>query len=251
MDEKNYSIGVFVSNDKLVLNKYKDSLEKKVTLEIFNDVEDSIEYLIKDNLNISFCIIDCSSAESKKIFSFIDKVHRVNNLIKIILVEVKNDFEKENKANIEKYSVESYNNRADTEKVFDYVFNMISNLKDAKRKYSRVNWPLNVNITFLSDKKKPRIERHILSISGNGAYICSDDHIPAKDEKLNLNITFKDFKLMTEALVVWTNEDGKKSEYPCGFAVSFIDIGHISQKIIDDIIKDKLLQEILVDMKHV
>ena len=99
------------------------------------------------------------------------------------------------------------------------------------------------------DKIKNSIDRNILSISGNGAYISSDTSIPDKGDMLGLTISFKDFKLFTEAKVVWVNDDNKKPEFPKGFAVQFIDIGPASQKIIDQIIRDKLLQEILIEYK--
>ena len=121
-----------------------------------------------------------------------------------------------------------------------------NNDSSQRRQYSRVNWPLNVIVSY-KDKMRGTMERNILSISGNGAYIRSDINIPNKGDMLGLTISFKDFKLFTEAKVVFINNGTERPNFPKGFAVQFIDIGVASQKIIDQIIRDKLLQEILIE----
>ena len=108
---------------------------------------------------------------------------------------------------------------------------------------------IKIDIIAYKDKIRGTIDRNILSISGNGAYISSDTNIPDKGDMLGLTISFKDFKLFTEAKVVWINNENQKPDLPKGFAVQFIDIGMASQKIIDQIIRDKLLQELLVELK--
>ena len=153
----------------------------------------------------------------------------------------------ENNINIYFYIVRVTKSNEDSLKFFA---DKIKNIEDnQKRQYSRVNWPLHVIVSY-KDKSKDSIDRNILSISGNGAYICSDINIPNKGDMLGLTISFKDFKLFTEAKVVWINDDNKKPDLPKGFAVQFIDIGLASQKIIDQIIRDKLLQEILIEYKE-
>lgn len=145
-----------------------------------------------------------------------------------------------------------FHRNTDVSVIVQSIQNEVSKILDdgnkKRRQYSRVNWPLNVIIAY-KDKIRGTIDRNILSISGNGAYISSDTNIPDKGDMLGLTISFKDFKLFTEAKVVWINNENQKPDLPKGFAVQFIDIGMASQKIIDQIIRDKLLQELLVELK--
>lgn len=248
MNSKN-DIGVFIESDENIIKKYKHILECSFITTIFSDINTALPYIIEHNTEILFCIIRWSSNYENKLTTFIEKIHTINPLLKIFLIETVSSFSSLYSDMIKKYAVIDIPKDKTSEAVLDIITKNIIQANTPRRMYSRVNWPLNVTVANMIDKTKQKLERHILSISGNGAYVCSDTDIPAKDEMLVLTISFKDFKLFTEAKVVWTNDKNQKPDYPAGFAVVFKDIGVASQRIIDNIIKDKLLKDILVEYK--
>lgn len=239
--------GVIIENNPSILMKYKSAFNNEFDISTFNDTNSSLAYILENNLNIYFYIIRYNEDEKDSINLFIEKVKRINPQIKLVLTDVLDGFDK----NLYPYSLIFYKN-TDASIIVDAIQTEISKMSDEsiqkRRQYSRVNWPLNVIIAY-KDKIRGSIDRNILSISGNGAYISSDTNIPEKGDILGLTISFKDFKLFTEAKVVWINNEKEKPDLPKGFAVQFIDIGMASQKIIDQIIRDKLLQELLVELK--
>ena len=238
--------GVIIENDHNILNKYKAAFNDSFDISSFNDTNSSLAYIIENNLNIYFYIIRYNENEKDTIKFFTDKIQKINPQIKLVLTDITDDFDSSSYSNIL-----TFPKYADINSIAQTINNEISKSADdpkRRRQYSRVNWPLNVIIKY-KDKIRGTIDRNILSISGNGAYISSDTNIPEKGDMLGLTISFKDFKLFTEAKVVWINNDNQKPDLPKGFAVQFIDIGMASQKIIDQIIRDKLLQEILVEFK--
>lgn len=247
MEEKKL-IGVFIENNSNFLDKYKCHLNENFTISIFPDTNSALPYIVENNTSIMFCIIRWSLESEELIKYFIEKVNAINPTIKIAIIETADTFASYYGNITKNYNTISFTKNEDPKDICKTVMSSIPNDSKPRRQYSRVNWPLNVAISF-SDKTKPKIERNILSISGNGAYVCSDTNMPQKGDTLGLTISFKDFKLFTEARVVWNNEDNKKPEYPNGFAVSFVDIGLASQKIIDSIIRDKLLQDTLIEHK--
>ena len=186
-----------------------------------------IRYNEKDENSISF---------------FADKIKDINPQIKLVIIEAEDDFDN----NKYPYAI-IFNKKSEMSHVNNVLLQHVNNNDSSQRRqYSRVNWPLNVIVSY-KDKMRGTMERNILSISGNGAYIRSDINIPNKGDMLGLTISFKDFKLFTEAKVVFINNGTERPNFPKGFAVQFIDIGVASQKIIDQIIRDKLLQEILIE----
>ena len=238
--------GVFIENEPSILKKYKNPLEDSFDITVFNDTNSSLSYIIENNLNIYFYIVRATKSNEESLKFFADKIKNINPQIKLILIESENSASDEKKYD----NALIFPKQIDTAHIVSSLKQYIENIGDSKRRqYSRVNWPLLVVISY-KDKSRNPIDRNILSISGNGAYISSDTSIPDKGDMLGLTISFKDFKLFTEAKVVWINDDNKKPDLPKGFAVQFIDIGPASQKIIDQIIRDKLLQEILIEYKE-
>ncbi|WP_295161521.1 PilZ domain-containing protein [uncultured Brachyspira sp.] len=238
--------GVIIENNPSVLMKYKNAFNNMYDISTFNDTSSSLPHIIENNLNIYFYIMKYNDHEKDSISLFIEKIKQINPQIKLVLTDVDEDFN----SNLYDNAL-IFNKNTDISAIVNAIEIEISKISDdgkKRRQYSRVNWPLNVIIAY-KDKIRGTIDRNILSISGNGAYISSDTNIPEKGDMLGLTISFKDFKLLTEAKVVWINNENQKADLPKGFAVQFVDIGMASQKIIDQIIKDKLLQEILVELK--
>ena len=237
--------GVIIENDVALLTKYKNAFNNdEFDISVFNDANSSLAYIIENNLDIYFYIMRYKEEDKDSIKFFSDKIREINPQIKLVLTDIPDESE------IDEYSnAITFVKNTDVNSIIQAIKNHISKAADnnsKRRQYSRVNWPLNVVIAY-KDKIRGTIDRNILSISGNGAYISSDTNIPEKGDMLGLTISFKDFKLFTEAKVVWINNDKQKPDLPKGFAVQFIDIGMASQKIIDQIIRDKLLQEILLE----
>ena len=238
--------GVLIENEPSILAKYKDALRESFDIAVFNDTNSSLAYIIENNLSIYFYVVRTTKNNEDSVKFFADKIKEINPQIKLVIIESENSAGNEKKYG----SALIFPKQIDLSHIVSSIKQYIESIGDNKRRqYSRVNWPLHVIISY-KDKSKNSIDRNILSISGNGAYISSDTSIPDKGDMLGLTISFKDFKLFTEAKVVWVNDDNKKPDLPKGFAVQFIDIGPASQKIIDQIIRDKLLQEILIEYKE-
>ena len=239
--------GVIIENNPSILTKYKNAFNNLFDISTFNDTSSSLGYIIENNLSIYFYIVRYNESEKDGINLFVEKVKKINPQIKLVMTDVPDSFDEA----AYPYALIFHRN-TDASVIVQSIQNEVSKLLDdgskKRRQYSRVNWPLNVIIAY-KDKIRGTIDRNILSISGNGAYISSDTNIPDKGDMLGLTISFKDFKLFTEAKVVWINNENQKPDLPKGFAVQFIDIGMASQKIIDQIIRDKLLQELLVELK--
>lgn len=236
--------GVFIENEPLILEKYKSPLGASFDITIFKDTNSSLAYIIENNLNIYFYILRATKNNSVKFFA--DKIKEINPQIKLVVIESENSALDEKRFD----NALIFPKEIDIEHIVSRITQYVENISDGQRRqYSRVNWPLHVIIGY-KDKSRNSIDRNILSISGNGSYISSDTSIPNKGDMLGLTISFKDFKLFTEAKVVWINDGNKKPDLPKGFAVQFVDIGPASQKIIDQIIRDKLLQEILIEYKE-
>lgn len=233
--------GILVSDNSNILEKYCEALQDTFDISVFSDNTLALSYFIENNLNLDFYIISYSDSSKDSIDFFMNKIREINPAIKEILIELDDNY------NMDEFRHSlNFIKGQDVSEISNSILEYLENTnKDSiKRQYSRVNWPLNVIVAFAD---KHTIERNILSISGNGAYISSDTNIPKKDEEVSLTISFKDFKLFTKANVVFININNERPNFPKGFAVQFIDIGAASQKIIDQIIKDKLLENILIE----
>ncbi|MEI0581321.1 PilZ domain-containing protein [Brachyspira pilosicoli] len=234
--------GVLIESDSNIIEKYEKGLSDSFDISTFKDANSSMSYIIKNNIDIYFYMIRYNEKDENSINFFAEKIKDINPQIKLVIIEAEDSF------NNDKYPYAIiFNKKAEINNISNTLLQYVNNTDTAQRRqYSRVNWPLNVIIAY-KDKMRGTMERNILSISGNGAYIRSDINIPNKGDMLGLTISFKDFKLFTEAKVVFINNGSERPNFPKGFAVQFIDIGMASQKIIDQIIRDKLLQEILIE----
>ena len=243
--EKEKIKGIIIENDNNILSKYKSAFDDSFDIITFTDTESSLKYIIENNLDINFYIIKWSLDNKDVINLFSNKIYEINPQIKLIIIDTDSDFNDDEYPN-----ALAFLKNVDVSFVVKSILTFLEESQNdgaKRRQYTRINWPLNVIIQY-KDRIMGTIDRNMLSISGNGAYISSDTNIPEKGDMLGLTISFKDFKLFTEAKVVWINNDNN-SDLPKGFAVQFVDIGQASQKIIDQIIKDKLLQDILVKFK--
>lgn len=249
MKDHGQNIGIFIEKDNDIKSKYQDKLQKEFSIEFFDTIPASLSYLVDNNINILFAIIRLSSDIPKVILSFLENIHGVNPFIKIVAIEVNSTVKSQFGEIIKKYEIITVYDTEDGDTLMHRIQSNLLPENTPKRKYSRVNWPLNVKVSFLDDKEKQSFDSNVLSISANGAYISNDADIPAKGTRLGLTISFKNFKLFTESYVVWTNDANQKPSFIRGFAVDFRDISLISQKIIDEIIKDKILQDILVKIE--
>ena len=233
---------VLIESDSNIIEKYNNGLSASFDITTFKDTHSSMSYIIKNNIDIYFYMIRYNEKDENSIAFFADKIKDINPQIKLVIIEAEDDFNKDKYP----YAI-IFNKKSEMSYINDILLqNVNNNDTSQRRQYSRVNWPLNVIIAY-KDKMRGTMERNILSISGNGAYIRSDINIPNKGDMLGLTISFKDFKLFTEAKVVFINNGTERPNFPKGFAVQFIDIGVASQKIIDQIMRDKLLQEILIE----
>ena len=249
MKDGQKNIGIFIEKDNHIKSKYQDQLQRKFTIEYFDSIPASLTYLVDNNINISFAVIKLSSDISKVILSFLENINSINPFIKIVAIETNDAIQSQFSDIIKKYNIITVSDTEDSDTLISRIQSNLLPEDAPKRKYSRVNWPLNVKVSFLDDKEKQSFDSNVLSISANGAYISHEDEIPAKATRLGLTISFKNFKLFTESYVVWTNDANQKPSFSRGFAVDFRDMSLISQKIIDEIIKDKILQDILVKIE--
>lgn len=244
MKNERYS-GILIENDTRLKNKYKKHLSNHFNLTVFEDTKSSLPYVLTSSCNISFCLLRLLLDDIRVIILFLEKLHSLNPFIKIIFIESNELIESRYVKIIDKYKAMSITNVDDPSEIIKSINLSISDSNLPQRKYSRVDWPLQAKVAFKNDNEANTFETNILSISGNGAYIEDGDNVPQKDESIDLTILFKDFKLFTQATVVWTNDGTQKQNYPKGYAVTFVDITQISQRVIDDIIQDKILEDIV------
>lgn len=244
MENERYS-GILIENDTRLKSKYKKHVEKHFNITVFEDTKSSLPYVLTNSSNVSFCLLRLLFDDIRIIIAFLEKLLSLNPFIKIIFIESNNLIESRYIGFIEKYKAVSITSVAEPNEIIKTINLSIHDANLPKRKYSRVDWPLNAKVTFKNDDGEKTFETNVLSISGNGAYIEDSDNVLQKDNIIDITISFKDFKLFTQARVVWTNDGTQKRDYPEGYAVTFIDITQISQKVIDDIIKDKILEDIV------
>lgn len=178
--------GVIIENNPSVLMKYKNAFNNMYDISTFNDTSSSLPHIIENNLNIYFYIMKYNDHEKDSISLFIEKIKQINPQIKLVLTDVDEDFN----SNLYDNAL-IFNKNTDISAIVNAIEIEISKISDdgkKRRQYSRVNWPLNVIIAY-KDKIRGTIDRNILSISGNGAYISSDTNIPEKGDMLGLTIS--------------------------------------------------------------
>ena len=244
MENKRYS-GILIEDDTRLKSKYKKHVEAHFDLIMFEDTKSSLHFVLANSSSVSFCLVRLLLDDIRVMITFLEKIRSINPFIKIIFIESSDLIESRYGAIINKYEGVSITSIAGPSEIIKCISSLIVDSDSPKRKYSRVDWPLHARVTFNTDSGINIFETNVLSISGNGAYIEDSDNVPQKDESVDLTISFKNFKLFTKAKVVWTNDGLQRKDYPKGYAVTFLDITQISQKVIDDIIQDKILQDIM------
>ena len=241
--------GIVIENDSTVIEGLISKLSDLYPIKVIDNFVDGLTCIAENNIKILFCLTRYSMSFEERLVSFIDKTNEINPFIIKIVLDCPLDWIEERAELIEKYSLITLPVDTNVDKISKLIKdNVYNDEKTIRRRFSRVDWPLNVKISLDGNSKEPMI-RNVLSISGNGAYISSENFMPRQNDKMTLTISFKDFKLFTDAEVVWLNNDKQKPDLPEGFAVTFIDIGLASQKVIDDIIKDKIIKRVLFDFK--
>ncbi len=243
---------VVVGGDSKLTDKLSSSFHTSCSIVEYSDVVEALSYVVSNNTEILFCLIKFDAMEEEKLISLINKVNEVNPFIAKIIYDVPADFIEIQSGFIKTNNVitiaQGYSSDQVVKELEKHSEIDGSNLK---RRFSRVAWPLKVKVEFVdsSSSKEPFIE-NILSVSCSGAYINSPNFTPKEKEKLDLTVSFKLFKLFTNAEVVWVNDGLKKPDLPRGFAVEFVNIGVASQKVMDDIIKDEIVKKVLVDFER-
>lgn len=240
---------VIIEDSSDIIDGLVSELASICSAKVVDNFVDGLSYIAENNIKILFCLSRYSISFEERVISFVDKVNEINPFIVKIIFDCPSDWIKNRTDLINKYNLIVFPSGCDNSEICESIKNNVyTDDNKIKRRFSRVDWPLNVQISF-DDSAKETITRNVLSISGNGAYISSENFMPRKNDRLTLTISFKDFKLFTDSEVVWLNGSKQKPNLPEGFAVTFIDIGFASQKVIDSIIKDKIIKRVLFDFK--
>lgn len=245
MNRQRYS-GVLIENDTRLKNKYKKHISPHFDIKVFDFFELALPYILASVNTTSFCMFRILLSDIRDVINFLEKLHSINPFIKVIFIESTTLIDTRYAGFIEKYNAISITNIDDGSNIVNTIESAVMNTEDYKRKYTRTNWPLSARIYFHKNKDKKLIEKNILSISANGAFIEDNDNIPLKDDMIDITILFKDFKLFTKATVVWINDGIIKKEYSKGYAITFIDITTVSQRVLDSMIQDEILKNILL-----
>ncbi len=114
-----------------------------------------------------------------------------------------------------------------------------------KRKYYRINWPLNAIIADSIESLSGRASRkgQIVSLSLGGAYInVSDFKNVRPSSEIALRIIFANFTFLVNAKVI--RIAGNSNEYQsksAGIAVEFHDVTDATKKFLNTIINDRVI----------
>lgn len=241
---------VVIGGDSKLIDKLSASFHASCSIAEYSDVVEALSYVVSNNTEVLFCLIKFDAVEEPKLISLINKVNEVNPFIAKILYDVPQDFVEIQSGLIKTNNVITIGQGHSSDQVVKELEKHSEiDGNNLKRRFSRVAWPLKVKVEFVDSSREPFIE-NILSVSCSGAYINSPSYTPKEKEKFDLTVSFKLFKLFTNAEVVWVNDGIKKPELPKGFAVEFVNIGVASQKVMDDIIKDEIVKKVLVDFER-
>ncbi len=243
-----YSSVVMGSEAQLV-SKLSVSFKDSSVVE-YRDVVEALSYVATHNTEILFCLIKYGFVEEQKLLSLLNKINEINPFIAKIIYDVPEDFSMIQDGFIKRNNIIVIEHgKSDRDVVTEIEHHTEFDPNNARRRFSRVSWPLKVKIEFAGSSRESLTE-NVLSVSCSGAYVSSATYIPKEKDQLDLTISFKLFKLFTNAEVVWVNDGVQKPDLPKGFAVEFVNIGAASQKVMDDIIKDEIVKKVLVDFER-
>lgn len=210
-------------------------------------IERTIEAVVNRH-NVEYFILRRGAFSKEDEAFLIQRVDNINPLVTKILLNVSETWREQNKDIIEKYHLEVLEPENEEEHLLLLVNTLLDENQHERRRFNRIQWPLTASIKagFHDEEEK----KNVLSLSGGGAYIKSEEFLPREGDKLLIEINFKDFKFLTDCEVVWLNDRAQRKDLPRGFAIRFVDPTPSSQKIIDSIIRDRLMKTMMFEYYH-
>lgn len=239
---------LYLEPDARKANTLETTMKQEANVTVVSTIENALDTFISRPGLDCFVIRAKALPDDEEVF-LLEKLHSINGPVVLIVIEASEQWIAGHKALCRASHVETVRIEDGDEGILQVLRSHNSLKEENRRQYSRVRWPLTVSILT----KEGHIEKkdlHVLSISGNGAYIKAETFTPAVYDVYMLTIQFKEFKLMTEGRVIWLNSGKEKPDLPKGFAVHFLNIAKPSQKILDQMIHDKLLKTLLFEFRH-
>jgi hypothetical protein len=114
-----------------------------------------------------------------------------------------------------------------------------STVRDRRQK-DRFDWPLQ---GFLTLEGESRQKHALWALSSGGAFLESTSFPPSAGARGRLRVIFQNSSLTTDCEVLDMRQ--ASSSLPSGFAVRFPSLNEASQRLIDRIVRDALLQRLL------
>lgn len=193
-----------------------------------------------ENSEVDSYIINLPNKTENDIESIIEKINYLNPLIKIYLYSKKP----------EKYeSIMNNNNISIISERIDFE-NLREDAQINSRHFNRVPWPLTATFSL---RKDPQILHHgrIISLSAGGCGIKLDKPILLEiDVYINITLFFKGCKFYSDTQVkrISNNDEG----FIDHISVQFIKVSTQTEKILKDIINEKILSELIqtIDTGH-
>jgi hypothetical protein len=222
-----YNINIGQIMSKLLYLSEKQLVKNSSNVEIANSLKESILFFL-NNHDTSGFVFDLKTdiEDNKKILLLINKF---NPLLPVIILS-ENDIPD---------LLKKWNSNIIGAKNFDEVI-ANRNIYINKRKFYRINWPLNIAYSYSYDMPNSSTGK-ILTLSLGGAYIITDDiHNLETNQKLICRVEFSIFFLLVESSIIRII-DNHTSEIPMGFAVQFENITDATKKCINRIINDEVI----------
>ena len=163
--------------------------------------------------------------------SLVEHVHYLNSIITIIIIH---------DGNVQRSDFENKERLVFTKDAED-VYSMLATLPTNQRNSNRIEWPVKVKFWPENDDKNKTIG-NVLSISSGGCFIRTNKQFDQSSHLIML-IRFKEFDFFTEGKVV---RIARGDDYkPEGLAVQFLSTSPQTQKCIQSIINERLLNELM------
>lgn len=219
-------------------------LRRKINVLRVTTLEEATEKIV-GSTDIGIVLMRYNVFPSEDFVFFVKKVKKVNPMIKIAVYEATEKWIETHNETLETNNVIVMESGISEENLMMAVDDFLNMPVSERRRFNRVDWPLKM----LVREKYPDELLNVMSVSGGGALVKKEDRLPKQGERFHINLFFKDFKLLTEAEVVRVNEE-RSEHVPVGFAVKFLNVSKGSQKVIDEIVRDKLIKSILFEYSH-